>query len=568
MRQDQVDPVRNRSLFKRKQEVAARNKLRENGNIGAMGGILNSSRELREAAQTGFSPAIQERNTGQGKIIPGANKPVMGQQSMGQQSMGLSATPQAQKLEISVKQEEDNGKPIELNTGGILSMDPNYADYMAGQQYRNPTIPVAAPSGGTIDPALADFIAGQARRADIMNPAGTVYDDAILRQSRLKKNGFDPTVVGKERGLTEIKDALEGNQKAKEKLATVEAALTSESATDKEQQSAVTDAFGVENSKKGLEQISEYLDPGSKKSNKVDELLDSITGVAIGGAIGGDRSMAKRISDAMLVGLNEKLKVEKDRENSINELIEASLTTEEASNYTDKAVKRTSELLGIDYYELLPNERGINAGMQGKVIRDNTIDSAYAAKSTSALKNLEQVDTAIGLLDAEDGGVAGFAGVTGRLRDSLKGIPGAQTFLGKDLSNATKYDQVLRVLAAQLAPELLGESGRTISDGDRARVAEMLGFAVSTNKDGTFTIGKFVGRGFSSDEELKNQILMVRDLIQSKAKKIDDEYIAIVTKIPGASVPERPETQNTNETPNVITLTPEDLETYGNPKQS
>jgi hypothetical protein len=60
MRQDQVDPVRNRSLFKRKQEVAARNKLRENGNIGAMGGILNSSRELREAAQTGFSPAIQE----------------------------------------------------------------------------------------------------------------------------------------------------------------------------------------------------------------------------------------------------------------------------------------------------------------------------------------------------------------------------------------------------------------------------------------------------------------------------------------------------------------------------
>ena len=96
----------------------------------------------------------------------------------------------------------------------------------------------------------------------------------------------------------------------------------------------------------------------------------------------------------------------------------------------------------------------------------------------------------------------------------------------------------------------------------------MLGFAVSTNKDGTFTIGKFVGRGFSSDEELKNQIVMVRDLIQSKAKKIDDEYIAIVTKIPGASVPERPETQNTNETPNVITLTPEDLETYGNPKQS
>ena len=558
------DPVRNRRLFRRKKEVAARNKLRELGNIG---GILSSSQELIDAAQEGFSPAIEQKMTGQGKVMTG-------QQPMGQvpmnQPMGLSSTPEAEKqqIEISVKQQENNGDPLKLQAGGILSMDPNYADYMAGQKFRNPTVPVAAPSGGTIDPNLADFIDGQAMRADITNPAGTVYDDAILRQSRLKKNGFDPTTVGQERGISEIKDALNGNKEANEKAATLQAALSSDDASDEEQQEAVTGAFGVENSKDGLKQILEYLEPGSKKPNKVDELLDSITGVAVGGAIGGDRSMAKRISDAMLVGLNEKLDVEKERESSINELIKASLTAEEASNYTDKAVKRTSELLGIDYYELLPNERGINSGLQGKVIRDNTIDSAYAAKSSSVQKNLQQVDSAIGLLDAEDGGVAGFAGVAGRLKDSLKGIPGAETFLGKDLSNATKYDQVLRVLAAQLAPELLGESGRTISDGDRARVAEMLGFAVSTNKDGTFTIGKFVGRGFSSDEELKNQIMMVRDLIESKAKKIDDEYIAIVTKIPGASIPERPETQKTNETPNVIELTAEDLETYGNPKQS
>jgi len=563
------DPVRNRRLFRRKKEVAARNKLRENGNIGAMGGILSSSEELMDAALRGFSPATEQRMTGQGKVMTGQQPMGMGQTPMNQ-PMGLTATPEAEKqqIEISVKQQENNGDPLKLQAGGILSMNPNYADYMAGQKFRNPTVPVAAPSGGTIDPNLADFIDGQAMRADITNPAGTVYDDAILRQSRLKKNGFDPATVGKERGLAEIKDALGGNIKAKEKLSTVEAALTSDSATEEEQLQAVTDAFGVENSKEGLQQISKYLDPGAKTSNKVDELLDSITGVAVGGAIGGDRSMAKRISDAMLVGLNKKLDVEKERESSINELIKASLTAEEASNYTDKAVKRTSELLGIDYYELLPNERGINSGLQGKVIRDNTIDSAYAAKSGSVQKNLQQVDSAIGLLDAEDGGVAGFAGVAGRLKDSLKGIPGAETFLGKDLSNATRYDQVLRVLAAQLAPELLGESGRTISDGDRARVAEMLGFAVSTNKDGTFTIGKFVGRGFSSDEELKNQIMMVRDLIASKAKKIDDEYIAIVTKIPGASIPERPETQKTNETPNVIQLTIEDLETYGNPKQS
>ena len=341
------DPVRNRRLFKRRQEVAARNKLREIGNIGAMGGILGSSQELIDAAQEGFSPAIEQKMTGQGKVM-------LGQQPMGQapmnQQMGLTATPQAEKqqIEISVKQQENNGDPLKLQAGGILSMDPNYADYMAGQKFRNPTVPVAAPSGGTIDPNLAFFIDGQARRADIMNPAGTVYDDAILRQSRLKKNGFDPATVGKERGISEISDALKGNKEANEKAATLQAALSSDDATDEEQQEAVTGAFGVENSKDGLKQILEYLEPGSKKPNKVDELLDSITGVAVGGAIGGDRSMAKRISDAMLVGLEKKLEVESNRETNRDALLLAQIeAASESSDYLDKTKSLETQHFGF-----------------------------------------------------------------------------------------------------------------------------------------------------------------------------------------------------------------------------
>ena len=551
------DPVRNRRLFRRKKEVAARNKLRENGNIGAMGGILSSSEELMDAALRWFSPATEQRMTGQGKVMTGQQPMGMGQTPMNQQ-MGLTATPQAKKqqIEINVKQQENNGDPLKLQAGGILSLNPNINPALRDPTMRADINSMAAgimnPSGGTINPNLM--------AADITNPAGSVYDDAILRQSRLKKNGFDPTTVGKERGLAEIKDALGRDQKANENLATVEAALTSDSATDEEQLQAVTDAFGVENSKEGLQQISKYLDPGAKTSNKVDELLDSITGVAVGGAIGGDRSMAKRISDAMLVGLNEKLEVEKERETAVNDLIEASLTAEEASNYTDKPVKRTSEILGTDYYELLPNERGINAGMQPKVVRNNQIDVAYENKISGINTNLQQIDKAISLLDEEGNVVAGFGGVLNRTRDSLKGIPGAEAFLGKELTAATEYDQVLRVLAAQLAPELLGESGRTISDGDRARVAEMLGFAVTNNGDGTFTIGKFVNRGFKSDRELRNQIKMVRDLIESKAKKIDNEYEAIVSNIPGAQV--KRNEPKTNGVPAAVVLTDEMIKEY------
>ena len=561
MRQDQVDPVRNRSLFKRKQEVAARNKLRENGNIGAMGGILNSSRELREAAQTGFSPAIQERNTGQGKIIPRANKPVMGQQPMGQQPMGLSATPQAQKLEISVKQEEDNGKPIELNTGGILSMDPNYADYMAGQQYRNPTIPVAAPSGGTIDPNLSFFIDGQAKRADIMNPAGTVYDDAILRQSRLKKNGFDPTAVGKERGITEIDNAINGNQKAKENAATLKTALSSDSATDEEQQSAVTDAFGVENSKKGLEQILEYLEPGSKKPNKVDELLDSITGVAVGGAIGGDRSMAKRISDAMLVGLNAKLEVESNRETNRDALLLAQIeAASESSDYLDKTKSLETQHFGkVEQY--LPTASKAKQGMRPLVVDGESIITRYNALMDDSDRLLGLTAQASTLLERDD--VAGSGGAFARFKEQTaaalpKGL-GKVLGLDKDaLSAASEFDVIQRTLAAQLAPLLLGESGRTISDSDRMRVAQILGVAYENVEGVGLSITGLTGTSFTSAPQLQRAIEEVNAVLMKNRRQVDGEFQDLVGKA-GYETSKREDTEAVK---SAIVLTEEDIATY------
>ena len=554
------DPVRNRRLFKRRQEVAARNKLREIGNIGAMGGILGSSQELIDAAQEGFSPAIEQKMTGQGKVM-------LGQQPMGQapmnQQMGLTATPQAEKqqIEISVKQQENNGDPLKLQAGGILSMDPNYADYMAGQKFRNPTVPVAAPSGGTIDPNLAFFIDGQARRADIMNPAGTVYDDAILRQSRLKKNGFDPATVGKERGISEISDALKGNKEANEKAATLQAALSSDDATDEEQQEAVTGAFGVENSKDGLKQILEYLEPGSKKPNKVDELLDSITGVAVGGAIGGDRSMAKRISDAMLVGLEKKLEVESNRETNRDALLLAQIeAASESSDYLDKTKSLETQHFGkVEQY--LPTASKAKQGLRPLVVDGEAIITRYNALMDDSDRLLGLTAQADKLLDRDD--VAGIGGAAARFGEqTAAALPrGLANALGLDkdtLSAASEFDVIQRTLAAQLAPLLLGESGRTISDSDRIRVAQILGIAYE-NVDGVgLSITGLTGTTFTSRNQLKRAIEEVNAVLLKNRKQVDGEFQDLVGKA-GYETSKREDTEAVK---SAIVLTEEDIEAY------
>ena len=554
------DPVRNRRLFKRRQEVAARNKLREIGNIGAMGGILGSSQELIDAAQEGFSPAIEQKMTGQGKVM-------LGQQPMGQvpmnQPMGLSATPQAEKqqIEISVKQQENNGDPLKLQAGGILSMDPNYADYMAGQKFRNPTVPVAAPSGGTIDPNLADFIDGQAMRADITNPAGTVYDDAILRQSRLKKNGFDPATVGQERGISEISDALKGNKEANEKAATLQAALSSDDATDEEQQEAVTGAFGVENSKDGLKQILEYLEPGSKKPNKVDELLDSITGVAVGGAIGGDRSMAKRISDAMLVGLEKKLEVESNRETNRDALLLAQIeAASESSDYLDKTKSLETQHFGkVEQY--LPTASKAKQGLRPLVVDGEAIITRYNALMDDSDRLLGLTAQADKLLERDD--VAGIGGAAARFGEqTAAALPRSlATLFGLDkdaLSAASEFDVIQRTLAAQLAPLLLGESGRTISDSDRMRVAQILGVAYENVEGVGLSITGLTGTAFINKNQLKRAIEEVNAVLLKNRRQVDGEFQDLVGKA-GYETSKREDTEAVK---SAIVLTEEDIEAY------
>ena len=565
--------VRNRRLFNRQKEVAARNKVRELGGVTPMmatpnepSGILASSPELMEAAMT----AMPIKETGQGKIQPVAASPVTGTTPVpaptpgapmgGIASLPQAPKPQGQKVDINVRQ-QGSRPPIKMQAGGDLGL------HMMGRQMgidaRNGAMPTQVAK--EVDPMQALFMQGQQMAGKPVSIMSRPKPDPI---SVLESSGFSEEDIRADKKLINLAQEMTKDPADKAKLLNLDSALSSPDATNKQKTKAIADTFGVEPTTEGLQKVDKLLspDPKKKSSNRVDTLIKAITQNALGGAIGGPNSVAARVSNAIGKGLDAALLVEREREKALNDFMTAAIG-DRPEYYQDNAVKRKSKELDFEYYEYQPTKAGIDAGNQSVVMDDETLISVYNNKRDSIDSNLNAIGEAMTLL--EEGGVAGYQGVIGRTRDSLRGLPGAESFLGEGLSKATKYDQVLRVLAAQLAPELLGESGRTISDGDRARVAQMLGFAVTDNQNGTFTVGNFVGRGFKTDEELMSQMKKIDDLLRGKAKKIDNEFYSIAKRMPGVDI-KRPEEQTApaQTNPNVIQMTEEEMETYSNPKKT
>lgn len=120
---------------------------------------------------------------------------------------------------------------------------------------------------------------------------------------------------------TMVRTNLGDNPEAQDKFTELETALTDPEATDEERQAAITDAAGVENTKEGLRSVvSQITGREQPASATVDELNRAITGVALGGAIGGPRSVAERISNALLVGLEAQRETAVGRERFGQEL--------------------------------------------------------------------------------------------------------------------------------------------------------------------------------------------------------------------------------------------------------
>jgi hypothetical protein len=104
--------------------------------------------------------------------------------------------------------------------------------------------------------------------------------------------------------LAEVRAILGENPEAQSLVDQLETTLSNPEATSEERQRAITTAAGVENDKEGLRSVVTDLTGEEPPANAtVDELNRAIMGVSIGGAIGGPGSVAERISNAILQGL-------------------------------------------------------------------------------------------------------------------------------------------------------------------------------------------------------------------------------------------------------------------------
>jgi hypothetical protein len=86
-----------------------------------------------------------------------------------------------------------------------------------------------------------------------------------------------------------------------------------------------------------------------------------------------------------------------------------------------------------------------------------------------------------------------------------------------------------------MAPFLLGESGKTISDGDRRLIAEALGLAERGEKGGF----RWIQSSSISKGELILKVNMIKNVLARNRTELDNNFARIVTDL-GGSI-ERPD---------------------------
>ena len=306
------DEVYNRALFRRRAE-SAREKLREMGGVGPQGprGIMASSPELMAAAMpramtpqtTGPMPnmmAPQMRPAAapmQAAALPNIVPGMFPQQPQPQpqpqppqapyQTRQPAPMPQPQPQPAPM-QPKPQPQPIRLNQGGDIAL--------------------AARRQGLPEPSLGAQIAA--------NPAFAGVRAVDITEAPTPRGRSTEGDV-----LAEVRAILGDNPTAQARVNDLETTLTDPNATPDQQKQAITTAAGVENDKEGLRSVVTSLtgeEPSA--SATVDELNRAIMGVSLGGAIGGPGSVAERISNAILQGLQVKRETAAGRERFGQEL--------------------------------------------------------------------------------------------------------------------------------------------------------------------------------------------------------------------------------------------------------
>ena len=122
-----------------------------------------------------------------------------------------------------------------------------------------------------------------------------------------------------------VRSNLGDNEEAQARFNNVVETLSDPEAGEEQVQEVLTESFGAPNTDEGMRRVvSQITGRELPESATVDELNRAITGVALGGAIGGPRSVAARISEGLLTGLQAQRETAQGRETFAQQLAVAS----------------------------------------------------------------------------------------------------------------------------------------------------------------------------------------------------------------------------------------------------
>ena len=197
----------------------------------------------------------------------------------------------------------------------------------------------------------------------------------------------------------------------------------------------------------------------------------------------------------------------------------------------------------------------LRAGEKGGDVSMTMSDNAWKAWEKEYFRvsgNYGKIHRRIADLEKMDiNKLVGVNVIKGKFGDLLagvsKGIPGKNTrdtlamwsrslLSGQKLSELAKAENRGRLILARITPLILGESGKTISDADRIRVAKTLGFEVDTGTDAkgneTFLGIKGIRKNiFQNPEQIRDALKGVRELMAEKYSDIHKIHSAFAQRV-------------------------------------